>query len=523
MGVDFLEGPGAGTRHGLHDVTATVPLPAARRFARAAPVLTLLVATVAVLVGRAWIAVVLGLVTLGFVHLRRVAPDRAAAVEGRVARAAVAFGRIVGSALSWILLGLVFVVVVVPVGLVNAILRRTPFAGPTPLDQRGWDRREVVARSRRGFGREPRAAVAGVGRPARLLAALALVVALDLVVGSLLAGFGVLVPDDRGDVGAEIRRSAQAIMSSPAIVDEPWAEAYAEELADFELSGREYVPFLVRGHRASTGEFLNTTAEERVSAPPPAEPDARVAFFGGSVMFGVGQRDDHTIPSAFAAAAAEDGVDVEVHNFGFPGYVAWQEFLLLERRLAAGERYDAVVFLDGHNEFIVQAPVATDDPTHNGASAINDLVVEFDDERQRAPGFGGSLGELWDAYARASATVQLVDRLTGDDEPGLTAGATPSDPDEQADAALDVYDRALARVEELVGDDTELHFFWQPQRLGWPDDVLSRLPPGVVDLSDTFAGIEDGVYIDDVHTNEEGARLLAEAMWAEVGPGLVDR
>ena len=35
------------------------------------------------------------------------------------------------------------------------------------------------------------------------------------------------------------------------------------------------------------------------------------------------------------------------------------------------------------------------------------------------------------------------------------------------------------------------------------------------DATGVFDGVEDEVYIDEVHTNEDGARLLGEALWEQ--------
>ncbi|HMQ24906.1 MAG TPA: hypothetical protein PKA98_02880, partial [Acidimicrobiales bacterium] len=63
-------------------------------------------------------------------------------------------------------------------------------------------------------------------------------------------------------------------------------------------------------------------------------------------------------------------------------------------------------------------------------------------------------------------------------------------------------------------------FFWQPKRSGWPASITDHLPDGVDDLSHTLDGQEDARYIDEVHTDEVGARIIAEAIWAEIGPDL---
>ena len=42
-------------------------------------------------------------------------------------------------------------------------------------------------------------------------------------------------------------------------------------------------------------------------------------------------------------------------------------------------------------------------------------------------------------------------------------------------------------------------------------------------MSHVLDGQEDDRYIDEVHTDEEGARLMAESIWAEIGPELAAR
>src|SRR5690606_19875732 len=125
-------------------------------------------------------------------------------------------------------------------------------------------------------------------------------------------------------------------------------------------------------------------------------------------------------------------------------------------------------------------------------------------------------------YRRVSAAARLWDRYLGD-PPAPATGTPPPDPGAAVDAALDVHARARVLAEVLAEEhDLPVRFFWQPRRGGWPAEVLDRLPPEVTDLSGVFDDLpEDSVYIDaDVHTDEDGARRLAEALWAEVAADL---
>lgn len=49
------------------------------------------------------------------------------------------------------------------------------------------------------------------------------------------------------------------------------------------------------------------------------------------------------------------------------------------------------------------------------------------------------------------------------------------------------------------------------------------MPDGVVDLSRIFDGEHDPIFYDTAHTNELGARRVAEAMWPELRAKVADR
>jgi lysophospholipase L1-like esterase len=349
------------------------------------------------------------------------------------------------------------------------------------------------------------------------LVVLTVVVLVDLVAGAVLAGTGVLTPEDRGDLAGLEAEATAEMAASPVMRDEPWAAGYAEELAAFQEDALDYVPYLVAGSHEFHGRYLNTTAtERRTYQPATTGRPLRVAFFGGSVIFGIGQRDDHTVPSEFARVAEAAGVDVEVHNYGFPRWVLWQEAQYLERMLARDGPYDLVLFLDGFNELFVQGQQPSEDPTHHGAAALEPYVADYHEQHETTFTVADGLDELAEAYHRASAAWNLVDRFT--DAPDVPTQPQAGGVEERAMA---VYARSVQLAADIAEDGgTPVRFFWQPVRDGWSDDVLGRLPPEVTDLSHVFDGRQDELYFDPVHTDEAGARLLAEAMWDEVADEL---
>ena len=74
---------------------------------------------------------------------------------------------------------------------------------------------------------------------------------------------------------------------------------------------------------------------------------------------------------------------------------------------------------------------------------------------------------------------------------------------------LNIAERA--QVEPLL--------FWQPMAYQGPPQLraIEQLTDSTVDISDSLDGHED-VFIDGGHTNEEGARIVAEAIWEYLGP-----
>jgi hypothetical protein len=468
-----------------------------------------------------WAAFVVGVAVFGTVQARLLSP-----------RSTREVARAVGAAVLWLVLSLGFVVVVLPVSALGLVFRRRPFGRPKGLPAEGWIRRPVavgVASSRRtssaSLARAPRAP-ASVRTP-RVLKVLTIVVTLvviDLGVGAVLAGTQ-MIDGGWGETRRNVESDVAAMMDAPPIRDEPWARRYGEDLAAFELRPSPFVPYTVTGFDEFHSPYINTTTQGRRSYGPSVRAGVeplRVAFFGGSAMFGVGQRDEHTIPSAVAHIAEASGVLLEVANFGHLDWVSWQEQQYFERLLARDEPFDLVVFYDGFDELRVQQANYSVVPSHDGTRDLGEISRDYRDVHHDEPGYRDDPADLFSAYGNASGIVRLVEHLTGEDsEPPENSDHDQASSDRQADAAVDIYRRSTAIIANLARDHrVPVALFWQPIRAEWDRDVIERLPPEVTDLSDVFADRGDELYLDDVHTNEEGARLVAEAVWEEIGPQL---
>lgn len=446
----------------------------------------------------------------------------------------------VGRILSAVVLTLVFAVIFVPVGLVRRVLRRDLLATGAPppdstwLARWGWTERRLPERS---YASEQD--LLGGRREGRLLwgiGVVAVLVLADLSIGTLLVD----PPSDAPPPVDEGQGEASAIPALAGLAYVP--QLFAEQ---FSAESGQYDALLGWRLEDTDGEHLNIVGEERVSTTTSAPGDPVVVwFFGGSAMYGFGQRDGHTIPSELVRLAEDDGIALEAHNFGTPAYVNWQGVDLFARLLTEREAPDVAVFYDGYNDLsmqLVDGPIT--EPSH--------VLARVHEERLTAPPpevEATSWRDLRDWWADHSAVTnlwrRLEDRFGGGDEADVQlteaeASAVPADVDVTATEAATAD--LLARGRDLAGAlgeayGVEVQFWFQPTLFtkgavegeeqlpsraanrtpAW-EPLIAALragfPPEVVDLADSLDGQPDPLFWDTVHTNEAGARLVAEAAW----------
>lgn len=253
--------------------------------------------------------------------------------------------------------------------------------------------------------------------------------------------------------------------------------------------------------------------------PPPDEcrPPVDVWMFGGSTMFGAGQRDGHTIASELARAAHRSGVHLRVQNRGVPGDVSWIEQRRFERALTMTDaRPDLVVFYDGFNDLrAVEWAYMAGRDVEGGLWSLNDrdlmlYVTELVEEEVD--------GE----------TFFVADRID--------VNARPADQRAVVDATL--FQLAMSReVSERFATDQGIPMvqFLQPwnatrQRLADGDAATSPelrerarrirdgVPEGVIDLTAALDSSDAAFFTDDIHTNEAANPLIAARMWDHIEP-----
>lgn len=479
------------------------------------------------------VVLVLGLATVGLGHLWPAFGRAMARVVHTVSHA-------VGVALSAVLMGFVAVVVVVPAGLALRLLRRDPLAFDGV--RRGWHVRPPSLRPmpERPFAQDRPDPVGGRATVWRGLQVVTTTVVLLLVL-DLVAGMAwdrtLGSPDDGAAPGPRERVVDSSYRADlPAMADAPWAEQYFFELDTLRY---RFEPYITNRAYPFDGEHINTTEDTRRSYVPADLPDDApvVWFFGGSTTFGEGQRDEHTIPSEVARLADAAGTPVRVVNFGQRGWVIWQELLQLERQLAERDAPDLVVFYDGANELNTLAEQGGDQPTVYNADDYRVTIEGGVIDASSGEATGESLRrQVWDWWSERSLVAEVArqvgflgepaaadEQAQGDGGVDLDDESFPEAKQDAVPAAVDVYVRGREVVLDLAADhDVEPFFFWQAEEeSAYEDSAMRRAVQLVgeptIDLSLTFADLEpEEVFIDGSHTNELGARLVAEAMWAHL-------
>jgi lysophospholipase L1-like esterase len=508
------------------------------------------------LLGHEPAAIVLLVLLVSVTALSATVPAVARAIE----RGEGAIQKVAGTGLRFVLLGALQLIVFTPVSLLLRLLRHDPLAlGAAPDDPTFW--RPAPARPRalhRHLYTYERFPVEGVRRDPlplpglrKALGLLVLLLALDVGAGAL---FDALDGKDDTPRATGSPNSQLLYPDSPVGRDEPWRNDLGWEITHA-WDGKTYHPYLGWTLNDFRGRYVHVNDGIRRSYEPPGVVDdaVKVYFLGGSAMFGWFQRDEHTIPSEFARLAEADGIPVRVVNYATPAYVNWQESLQLQALVADGHLPDLAVFYDGANELVSQFTQGPhNDPDTTLTRQIGDQLGQG---LTRPPtGRGGLLG-FKDAWARVSVVHRVGERLgvlSDPDGPPDDVLVSPWMGNQAENAAArgnyaaSIYDHGVDVVRRLADSyGFRTDFFWQPsvyskhlvkgeqQAVGslgtdaaaWTlatKSARAALPDRTVDLSAALDRTSKPLMYDFVHTNELGARIVAQAIYRRLRPQLLE-
>jgi len=317
---------------------------------------------------------------------------------------------------------------------------------------------------------------------------------------------------DVADMAAALASIETAPFSNRAAFD---GVAFADALQD-EIAGIELVDGGPAGYSVKdfVGTYVNVRNGQRVSLASQCScPRLDVWLVGGSAVFGLGQRDEHTIASELVRLADADGIGIDVHNLGVPGWTLWQEFQDVSARLEeSAERPDLIVVYDGYNDTVANVvETAVHGPTPRLPTLLNsDDVLEFLASGVAIDAVYGGAGPLAELAAERyeRSRRQLVDLVRS------------------RSIATEFFFQADALTSSLQSSDSDRLYASMPRlaKLQKMNAVLegtaSALAPDVTNLRHLFDDATKPVFYDTVHTNEKGSRRVAEAIYAEIAPAL---
>ncbi len=350
-------------------------------------------------------------------------------------------------------------------------------------------------------------------------------------------GDGYLVLRERARDAAVLADLEQRY-ESDAGADQSWVQEYNRELDERGLDPAredEWHPYVYWRPRPYHGKYLNIDAAgvrrtwNSTSSPAPGQ--LKVFMFGGSALWGVGARDEFTIPSLVSkklAARLESGAWVT--NFAQSGYVSTQEVIALMLELRKGNVPDVVVFFDGVND--------TFSALQSGVAGIPE------NESHRVAEFNSLNRFNWRSGIGRLALYKLGARLLRARGGSLSARFARAD-DRSTDAlareVVEVYLQNVSIVDTMAQrfGFREI-FFWQPtvltkrylsqrERQWYGEDerwgpsfhklndafrerMRTRRLDNVYDLSGVFDEVSGTMFIDAWHITEAANEKIAELM-----------
>ena len=303
-----------------------------------------------------------------------------------------------------------------------------------------------------------------------------------------------------------VQRAAAELAAQPWY--RTWDRAYGSTIRRSRISQYAGIEFA-----DVSSKYLNERGGIRRSWAPPntACPRLRVWIFGGSTLFGVGQRDDHTVASELARTAWAEGLALDISNYGVPSDVAWTEQRRLERALAAATKPpDLVVFYDGFNDIRAAewSYMAGQDVKHQFLSP-NDrdllpLLTRF--TREDRDGRVKLVADPVNFKIRKPDERAIIDSAAF--QYGASNRLSADLLRSRGIAGVRLFQPMLATEAGFVPEND--YGAATQRRLA---ELRKRLPQDVVDISDALDAPGEQFYVDEVHTNERANPIIAMRIW----------
>jgi lysophospholipase L1-like esterase len=349
------------------------------------------------------------------------------------------------------------------------------------------------------------------------------------------------------------RRSAADTYSQAA-----WPVDYYRELEQSDKA--TWVSYVYWRRIPFHGQYINVDDEGlRVTwspdgSRPAAKDDLNIMMLGGSTMWGLGARDEFTIPSLLAKRLTEHKIRARVANFGQIGYVSTQEMIALMLELRKGNIPDVVVFYDGFNDTMSAYQMGEAGLPQNEFKRVR----EFNSSKLlNAIPFRKAFAENLSSVRLAKAVLHRAGFMktaeaSNPDQTMTLDGYTESKAEPLARGVVEAYRTNLETVKALSQHfGFQVLFYWQPllydkmPLTAYEEDNkkahakfqkffektyqairtsnVERSHAGMFhDLSLVFSDTRDPVFVDWCHLGEKGNALIADRMILDILP-LVQR
>lgn len=374
------------------------------------------------------------------------------------------------------------------------------------------------------------------GRILRWVWRLWVYICIGLLVFALLEGLArVASAVHRRSATAQEHRELEELLRAGATDDTAWVSGYVREAADLQSEWRSYVYWRMA---ARHGRYINVDrAGIRHTwnpTPSPSPDQLKIFMFGGSAMWGIGARDEFTIPSLVSKKLAHPpATPAWITNFGQLGWVNTQEVIALMLELQRGNIPDIAVFYDSSNDIF--------SAFQSGIAGIpqNELnrTAEFNVARD---------ADLRPILLRRLAVFRWIERavraIGGEPLDGRLRRRAASG-ELLAASVVDVYVRNFEVVDALASRfGFKARFFWQPtlptksnrspeeqREMSRPrntqtaelvgqvhkalrERIGTGRYPHIHELSGVFGNDGRMYFLDAVHLLEAGNERVADAM-----------
>lgn len=338
-----------------------------------------------------------------------------------------------------------------------------------------------------------------------------------------------VLPAPAGDAPVDAALQAPPREQADAVAADDWISQYWREHAASRYT--EWHSYVYWRRRAYAGELITVDANG-FRRTPHVQPrsERRIWLFGGSTVWGTGNRDSGTLAAQLEQIYLERAPElgVRVDNFGESGYVSRQSLTAFQSALNCPEEpADLAIFLDGANDVYAALQSGTAGLPQN------------EDNRRREFNSSRQAGQLLRAWL---LRLEGILRLAG----VSTATVNESELPTLAQAITNHYFSQMKQAQALaIRYNVELIYLWQPtafdrspprgdeaaivgassalhvqlQRLSTRQvstlhqrAQLSPILP-LADLPAIFDGSNDPVFFDFVHLSEAGQRILAEQLY----------